>query len=139
MAKQLMFDDEGRRKVLAGLQKLSATVKVTLGPSGRNVILDRTMGSPSATTDGVSIAKEIELEDPFENVGARLANSVADKTNDEVGDGSSTSVVLTEALGVPDPAAYWSAELLPATYEEFHAWHRRIGMERSPLDHVGCC
>ncbi len=98
MAKQLMFDDEGRRKVLAGLQKLSATVKVTLGPSGRNVILDRTMGSPSATTDGVSIAKEIELEDPFENVGARLANSVADKTNDEVGDGSSTSVVLTEAL-----------------------------------------
>ncbi len=98
MAKQLMFDDEGRRKILLGLQKLAATVKVTLGPSGRNVILDKKVGSPEATTDGVSISKEIELEDPFENVGARLANSVADKANDEVGDGATTAVVLAEAL-----------------------------------------
>jgi len=98
MAKQLMFDDEGRRKVLTGLQKLAQTVKVTLGPSGRNVILDKMVGAPEATSDGVSISKEVELEDPFENVGARLGNSVADKTNDEAGDGATTAVVLAEAI-----------------------------------------
>ncbi len=98
MAKQLMFDDEARRKVLAGLRKLSSAVKVTLGPSGRNVLLEKKFGAPQATRDGITVSKEIELEDPFENVGARLGNAASEKTNDVAGDGSTTAVVLTEAL-----------------------------------------
>ena len=98
MAKQLMFDEEGRRKVLNGLRRLAQVVKVTLGPSGRNVLLEKKFGAPQATKDGITVAKEVELEDPFENVGVRLGNSAADKTNDQVGDGSTTAVVLTEAL-----------------------------------------
>ncbi len=98
MAKQLMFGEEGARKALAGIRKLSAAVKVTLGPSGRNVILDKKFGSPQATKDGVTVAKEVELEDPFENIGAKIANAAAEKTNDAAGDGTTTAVVLTEAI-----------------------------------------
>ncbi len=98
MPKQLMFDDEARRKVLSGLRKHAAAVKVTLGPSGRNVLLDKKFGAPQATRDGITVSKEIELEDPFENVGARLANAASEKTHDVAGDGTTTAVVLAEAL-----------------------------------------
>src|SRR6187399_1814573 len=98
MAKQMMFDEEARRKILAGIQKLSGAVKVTLGPSGRNVIYERKGGSPQATKDGVTVSKEIELADPFENIGAKMANAAADKTNDVAGDGTTTSAVLAEAI-----------------------------------------
>ena len=98
MAKQMMFDEEARRKVLTGIRKLAGAVKVTLGPSGRNVIYERKGGSPQATKDGVTVSKEIELADPFENIGAKLANAAADKTNDVAGDGTTTSAVLAEAI-----------------------------------------
>jgi chaperonin GroEL len=98
MAKQLLFGDEARRKLLSGIRKLSDAVKVTLGPSGRNVILGKSSGSPQATKDGVTVSKEVELEDPFENMGAKLANAAADKTNDVAGDGTTTSAVLAEAI-----------------------------------------
>jgi len=98
MAKQMLFDEEARRKLLKGIQKLAGAVKVTLGPSGRNVILDKSHGSPQATKDGVTVSKEVELEDPFENMGAKLANAAADKTNDVAGDGTTTSAVLAEAI-----------------------------------------
>ena len=90
MAKSLMFGEEARRAMQAGVDKLANTVKVTLGPKGRNVILDKKYGSPLITNDGVSIAREIELEDPYENMGAQLVKEVATKTNDVAGDGSAT-------------------------------------------------
>ena len=79
MAKQLLFKDEGRRKILSGVQQLAAAVKVTLGPKGRNVVLDKKFGSPTITKDGVTVAKEIDLEDPFENMGAQMVKEVAEK------------------------------------------------------------
>ena len=98
MAKQLMFDDAAWRKVHAGVQKLAAVVKVTLGPAGRTVILDKKWGSPGVTKDGVTVSKEVELEDPFENMGAKLVNEVASKTSDVAGDGTTTATVLAEAI-----------------------------------------
>jgi len=98
MAKQLMFEDDARRKILEGIRKLAGAVKVTLGPSGRNVILDKKSGTPQPTKDGATVSKEVELEDPFENVGAKLANAAADKTNDLAGDGTTTAVLLAESL-----------------------------------------
>ena len=97
-AKQLMFDQAARQKVFAGLQKLAGAVKVTLGPSGRNVILQKSWGSPQVTKDGVTVSKEVELPDPFENMGAKLVNEVASKTNDTAGDGTTTATVLAEAI-----------------------------------------
>jgi chaperonin GroEL len=98
MAKQLIFDDEARRKIKTGLNKLARAVKVTLGPTGRHVILQKSFGSPTVTKDGVSVSKEIELEDPFENMGARMVNEVASKTSDVAGDGTTTATVLAEAI-----------------------------------------
>ena len=97
-AKQLIFDDEARRKVLRGVEQLARAVKVTLGPKGRNVVLDKKFGSPTVTKDGVSVAKEIELEDPFENMGAQMVKEVAEKTSDIAGDGTTTATVLAEAI-----------------------------------------
>jgi len=97
-AKQLLFDDEGRRKILRGVEQLSRAVKVTLGPRGRNVVLDKKFGSPTVTKDGVSVAKEIELEDPFENMGAQMVKEVAEKTSDIAGDGTTTATVLAESI-----------------------------------------
>ena len=88
MAKQIMFDENARRKFLAGVEKLARAVKVTLGPSGKNVIMEKSFGSPQITKDGVTVAKEIEVEDPFENMGAKLIREVASKTNDVAGDGT---------------------------------------------------
>jgi chaperonin GroEL len=98
MSKILKFDDEARRGLEAGVNKLADAVKVTLGPKGRNVVLDKKFGAPTITNDGVSIAREIELEDPFENMGAQLVKEVATKTNDIAGDGTTTATVLAQAL-----------------------------------------
>ncbi len=98
MAKLLKFDEEARRSLEAGVNKLADAVKVTLGPKGRNVVLDKKFGAPTITNDGVSIAREIELEDPFENMGAQLVKEVATKTNDVAGDGTTTATVLAQAL-----------------------------------------
>ncbi len=98
MSKQLKFDEEARRALEAGVNKLADAVKVTLGPKGRNVVLDKKWGAPTITNDGVSIAKEIELEDPFENMGAQLVKEVASKTNDVAGDGTTTATVLAQAM-----------------------------------------
>ncbi|HLU31377.1 MAG TPA: chaperonin GroEL [Acidimicrobiia bacterium] len=97
-AKDLRFDEEARRGLQAGVDKLADTVKVTLGPKGRNVVLEKKWGSPTITNDGVTIAKEIELEDPWENMGAKLAYEVANKTNDVAGDGTTTATVLAQAM-----------------------------------------
>ena len=98
MSKLLKFDDEARRGLEAGVDKLADAVKVTLGPKGRNVVIGKKFGAPTITNDGVSIAREIELEDPFENMGAQLVKEVATKTNDVAGDGTTTATVLAQAL-----------------------------------------
>src|SRR5690606_4698413 len=98
MAKQLQFNEEARRSLLRGVEKLSSAVKVTLGPKGRNVLLDKKFGAPTVTKDGVSVAKEIELEDPYENMGAQLLKEVATKTNDVAGDGTTTATVLAYSI-----------------------------------------
>ncbi len=98
MAKQILFGEEARRSLENGVNQLADTVKVTLGPKGRNVVLDKKYGSPLITNDGVTIAKEIELEDPFENMGAQLVKEVASKTNDIAGDGTTTATLLAQAL-----------------------------------------
>ncbi len=98
MAKQLQFEESARKLLLAGVEQMSNAVKVTLGPKGRNVILDKKFGAPTVTNDGVTIAKEIELEDPFENMGAQLLKEVATKTNDIAGDGTTTATVLAYSM-----------------------------------------
>lgn len=98
MTKILKFDEEARRGLEAGVNKLADAVKVTLGPRGRNVVIDKKFGAPTITNDGVSIAREIELEDSFENMGAQLVKEVATKTNDIAGDGTTTATVLAQAL-----------------------------------------
>jgi chaperonin GroL len=97
-AKQILFDEAARQKVLRGVELLARTVKVTLGPKGRNVVIDKKFGSPAVTKDGVTVAKEIELSDPYENIGAQLVKEVASKTNDAAGDGTTTATVLAEAV-----------------------------------------
>jgi len=98
VAKQLEFSEEARRSLKSGVDKLADAVKVTLGPKGRNVVLDKKFGAPTVTNDGVTIAREIELDDPFENMGAQLVKEVATKTNDVAGDGTTTATVLAEAI-----------------------------------------
>ena len=98
MAKQIKFGEDARKSLLEGVNKLADTVKVTLGPKGRNVVLDKSFGAPLITNDGVTIAKEIELEDKFENMGARLVKEVSTKTNDVAGDGTTTATVLAQAM-----------------------------------------
>jgi chaperonin GroEL len=98
VAKQLLFDDSARAKMLRGVEKLADAVAVTMGPTGRNVILAKSFGSPTVTKDGVSVSKEIELEDRFENMGAKLVNEVASKTSDIAGDGTTTATILARAI-----------------------------------------
>ncbi|HSW46970.1 MAG TPA: TCP-1/cpn60 chaperonin family protein, partial [Phycisphaerae bacterium] len=98
MAKQMMFQGAARQELLDGLTKLAAAVKATLGPTGRNVILQKSFGSPRITKDGVTVSKEIELPEPFENMGAKMVNEVASKTSDIVGDGTTTATVLAESI-----------------------------------------
>ena len=97
-AKEIKFDVEARAKILRGVEVLSKAVKVTLGPKGRNVVLEKSFGAPRITKDGVTVAREIELSDHFENMGAQMVREVASKTNDEAGDGTTTATVLAEAI-----------------------------------------
>src|SRR5216117_2711913 len=115
MPKQLLFDVDARRSLEAGVDKLANVVRVTLGPKGRNVVLDKKWGAPTITNDGVTIAKEIDLEDNYENLGAQLAKEVASKTNDVAGDGTTTATVLAQAMvheGLRNVAAGASPEAL---------------------------
>ena len=108
MSKEIKFGEEARRRLLEGVNKLADTVKVTLGPKGRNVVLDKNFGAPLITNDGVTIAKEIELSDFYENMGARLVKEVSIKTNDIAGDGTTTATVLAQKMiqeGIKNVAA----------------------------------
>src|SRR5919198_3042778 len=98
MAKQIVYSEESRRALLGGVNKLAEAVKVTLGPKGRNVVLDKKFGSPTITKDGVTVAKEIELENKLENIGAQMVREVASKTSDVAGDGTTTATVLAQAI-----------------------------------------
>ena len=98
MAKEVLFSDDARQRMVKGVNILADAVKVTLGPKGRNVVLEKSFGAPAITKDGVSVAKEIELEDKFENMGAQLVKEVASKANDEAGDGTTTATVLAQSI-----------------------------------------
>src|SRR3982074_2763778 len=98
MAKQLLYTDDARKKLLAGADKLAHAVGITLGPTGRNVIIDKSFGGPTVTKDGVTVSKEIELADPFENMGAKLVNVVASKTSDVAGDGTTTATIRARSI-----------------------------------------
>src|SRR5512147_1937205 len=97
-AKEVRFGDDARRRMLNGVNVLANAVKVTLGPKGRNVVLDKAFGAPTVTKDGVSVAKEIELDDKFENMGAQMVKEVASHTSDSAGDGTTTATVLAQAI-----------------------------------------
>src|SRR5436305_863357 len=98
MAKQLLYTDEARKKLFQGAEKLARAVGSTLGPTGRNVIIDKSFGGPTVTKDGVTVSKEIDLPDPFENMGAKLVNAVAQKTSDVAGDGTTTATIMALAI-----------------------------------------
>ena len=98
MAKQILFDEEARKSILRGVDQLANAVKITLGPKGRNVVIEKKFGSPTITKDGVTVAKEIELECPFENMGAQMVKEVASKTSDVAGDGTTTATVLSQSI-----------------------------------------
>src|SRR6058998_3645743 len=115
MAKQIVFTDEARKKLKQGIDTMANAVKTTLGPKGRNVAVDKKFGSPTVTHDGVTVAREVELEDPFENMGAQLLKEAATKTNDIAGDGTTTATVLAQAIvheGMRNVAAGANAMLL---------------------------
>ena len=112
MAKIVTFDSDARAAMLKGVDILANTVKVTLGPKGRNVVIDKSYGAPRTTKDGVSVAKEIDLEDKFENMGAQMVKEVASKTNDEAGDGTTTATILAQAI-VKEGCIYVTAGLNP--------------------------
>src|SRR5882757_7698792 len=97
-AKEILFDEAGRARILQGVNQLADTVKVTLGPRGRNVVIEKSWGAPTITKDGVTVAKEIELEDKFANMGAQMVKEVASKTSDTAGDGTTTATVLAQAI-----------------------------------------
>ena len=112
MAKIVKFDTEARTAMLKGVDILANTVKVTLGPKGRNVVIDKSYGAPRTTKDGVTVAKEIDLEDKFENMGAQMVKEVASKTNDEAGDGTTTATILAQAI-VKEGCKYVTAGMNP--------------------------
>ena len=136
-AKQLAYSDEARQKLLAGVSKLARAVRSTLGPRGRNAVLDKGWGSPNVTKDGVTVAEEIELQDPYENMGAQLVKEAASKTSDVAGDGTTTATVLAEAIyreglksiaAGADPMALTRGiqKAVDRVVEELHqAWPRR--------------
>src|SRR5512143_2656339 len=121
MAKQLVFEEDARRRLKKGVDVLAEAVKTTLGPKGRNVALDKKFGAPTVTHDGVTVAKEIELDDPYENMGAQLLKEAATKTNDVAGDGTTTATVLAQAIvteGLKNVAAGANAMLLKRGIEK---------------------
>ena len=112
MAKIIIFDTEARSKMIRGVDTLANAVKITLGPKGRNVVLDKSYGAPRSTKDGVTVAKEIDLEDKFENMGAQMVKEVASKTNDEAGDGTTTATLLAQSI-VKEGCKYVTAGMNP--------------------------
>ena len=112
MAKIIKFDTEARNAMLKGVDTLANVVRVTLGPKGRNVVLDKSYGAPRSTKDGVTVAKEIELQDKFENMGAQMVKEVASKTNDEAGDGTTTATILAQSI-VKEGIKYVTAGMNP--------------------------
>ena len=148
MAKQLMYEHDAMKKILAGVEKLARTVKVTLGPTGKHVILDKSWGSPTVTKDGVTVSKEIELPDPFENMGAKLVNEVASKTSDVAGDGTTTATVLAEAIyregfklvtGGANPMLLKSGldKAAAAVEEKLREMSSEVGTDRKKVAQVG--
>ena len=158
MAKQIIYSEQARKALQSGIDKLADTVKITLGPKGRNVVLDKKYGAPLITNDGVTIAKESELEDPFENMGAQLVKEVATKTNDVAGDGTTTATLLAQALvneGMKNVAAganpmavkhgikimkYQTAESNDHRIKYQHqrtCFHMRIPLSQAFYDNVG--
>src|SRR5215207_6830165 len=127
MAKMIVFDQEARDAMRRGVSKLARAVKVTLGPKGRNVILQKSFGSPTVTKDGVTVAKEIELEDAYENMGAQMVKEVASKTSDVAGDGTTTATVLAEAI---------FNEGLRAVVAGVNPLQMKMGMDRAVEDLV---
>ena len=120
MAKQLKFDVAARESLMKGVDKLANAVKVTLGPKGRNVMIARSFGAPNVTKDGVTVAKEVELEDAYENLGAQMAKEVANKTSDAAGDGTTTATVLAQRTWPPvqtrwTSSAAWTLRLTPSS------------------------
>jgi chaperonin GroEL len=147
MAKQLLFNEEARRRLLAGVEQISKAVKVTLGPKGRNVLLDKKFGAPTVTKDGVSVAKEVELADPYENMGAQLLKEVATKTNDVAGDGTTTATVLAYSLvkeGLKSVAAGMTPielkrgidKAVEIAVEEIKKNAKTIGGDKDEISHV---
>ena len=135
MAKEIKFGAEARAALEAGVNKLADTVRVTLGPKGRNVVLDKPYGAPLITNDGVTIAKEIELEDGFENMGAQLIKEVASKTNDVAGDGTTTATVLAQAMvheGMRNLAAGANPDHPEKRNEEGYRYSCRSHQEHEP-------
>ena len=115
MAKIVKFDSEARSSMIRGVNILADTVKVTLGPKGRNVVMDKSYGAPRITKDGVTVAKEIDLEDKFENMGAQMVKEVASKTNEEAGDGTTTATILAQAI-VKEGIKYVTAGIIPMDF-----------------------
>ena len=135
MAKQIEFSDEARASIKAGVDAVANAVKTTLGPKGRNVALDRKFGAPTVTHDGVTVAKEIELKDPFENMGAQMLKEAATKTNDVAGDGTTTATVLAQAMvheGLKNLAAGANPMLLKRGIERRHPRRRRAHQRAWP-------
>ncbi len=133
MAKILKFDEDARRALERGVNKLADTVKVTIGPKGRNVVIDKKFGAPTITNDGVTIAREVELDDPYENLGAQLVKEVATKTNDVAGDGTTTATVLAQAL-VREGLRNARRRRLPGRPEEGHRRRRQGRLRGAPRD-----
>ena len=132
MPKQIAYDEHARRALEAGMNKLADAVRVTLGPKGRNVVLEKKWGAPTITNDGVSIAKEIDLEDPFEKIGAELVKEVAKKTDDVAGDGTTTATVLAWAMvreGLRNVAAGANPMVLKQGIEAGRRHRRRLDQE----------
>src|SRR5574340_390836 len=125
MAKMIAFDQEARDAIRRGVSKLARAVKVTLGPKGRNVILQKSFGSPTVTKDGVTVAKEVDLEDVYENMGARMVREVASKTSDVAGDGTTTATILAEAI---------FNEGLRAVVAGVNPIHLKSGMDKAAAD-----
>ena len=148
MAKQMMFDQDAMRKILDGVQKLARAVKVTLGPTGKHVILEKKWGTPTVTKDGVTVSKEVELPDPFENMGAKLVNEVASKTSDVAGDGTTTATILAEAIfregtkmvsGGANPMAMKRGldKAAAAVEERLREFSQEVGTDRKKVAQVG--
>ncbi|HNB49875.1 MAG TPA: TCP-1/cpn60 chaperonin family protein, partial [Chitinophagales bacterium] len=147
-SKQISYSTESRDKLKAGVDALANAVKVTLGPKGRNVIIEKKFGAPAITKDGVTVAKEIELEDPFENMGAQLVKDVASKTNDVAGDGTTTATVLAQAIIAPGLKSITAGanpmdlkrgidKAVTAVVKELKTISEKVGKDFSKIKQVG--